>query len=187
MDEAKGSFNGYFRSPQGNKDQFTLRQSEEQSDKDFVLRVRGFVKLLAENGWTEWLRPESTDALENGKEETRSPSNDGHQTMTSNGKTLTRSSERSSDERSGHAFEVESIKLAAGGDHPRWVVKGGKFKKFGVTCWPETLEAAGIAVKLDPLKDNKPRGHWVAHYSERENDEGRWVPDKVTQLEKIGK
>lgn len=167
MNEAKASFNGYFRSPQGNKDQFTLRQADEQSDKEFVLRVRSFVKLLAENGWVEWLRPESTDALENGKEETRSPHNDGHQT-THNGK----------------SFEVEAIKLAAGGDHPRWVVKGGKFKKFGVTCWPETLEAAGIAEKLDPLKDNKPKGNWVAHYNERENEEGKIVPDKVTKLMK---
>jgi len=75
-------------------------------------------------------------------------------------------------------------KLAAGGDHPRWVVKGGNFKKFGVTCWPETLEAAGVAEKLDPLKDNKPKGDWIAHYTERQNDEGKWVPDKVTRLEK---
>jgi hypothetical protein len=162
MDEAKGSFNGYFRSPQGNKDQFTLRQAEDQADKDFVLRVRNFVKLLAENGWTEWYAEEGQAEAA----EPRKANGNG-----SNGKT----------------FEVESIKLAAGGDHPRWVVKGGNFKKFGVTCWPETLEAAGIAEKLDPLKDNKPKGNWVAHYSERENDEGKWVPDKVISLEKIGK
>jgi hypothetical protein len=64
------------------------------------------------------------------------------------------------------------------------VVKGGKFKKFGVTCWPETLEAAGIAEKMDPLKENKPKGNWVAKYSERQNDEGKWVPDKVVSLAK---
>lgn len=167
MNEAKASFNGYFRSPQGNKEQFTLRQADEQSDKDFVVRVRSFVKLLADNGWTEWLRPESTDALENEKEETLSPRNDSHQTT-----------------RNGKMFEVESIKLAAGGDHPRWVVKGGNFKKFGVTCWPEMLEAAGLE-KLDPLKENKPKGKWVAHYNERENDEGKWVPDKVLNLERV--
>ncbi len=157
MNEAKGSFNGYFRSPQGNKDQFTLRQAEDQADKDFVLRVCSFTKLLAENGWTEWYSEENQD-------ESTEPRRNG----ATNAKT----------------FEVEAIKLAAGGDHPRWVVKGGNFKKFGVTCWPETLEAAGIAEKLDPLKDNKPKGNWVAHYSERENDEGKWVPDKVTQLVK---
>jgi hypothetical protein len=166
MQEAKASFNGYFRSPGGNKDQFTLRQADNQSDKEFVARVKQFVKLLGENGWVEWLRPEGTDALENGKQEPHSPHNGSRETGTRNGK----------------EFEVQSIQLAAGGDHPRWVVKGGKFKKFGVTCWPETLEAAGIAEKMDPLKENKPKGNWVAKYSERQNDEGKWVPDKVMNL-----
>jgi len=175
MQEAKASFNGYFRSSGGNKDQFTLRQADNQSDKEFIARVKQFVKLLSENGWKEWLRPEDTDGLlrrENtdafGKEEARSPHNGSQETATRNGK----------------EFEIQSIQLAAGGEHPRWVVKGGKFKKFGVTCWPETLEAAGIADKLNPLKENKPRGHWVAKYSERQNDEGKWVPDKVVALVK---
>lgn len=155
MQEAKASFNAYFRSPNGNKDQFTLRQADDQSDKDFVLRVRSFVRLLAEQGWAEWSA--------------------GEETASSDEKTV---------RDSAGSFPVESIKLAAGGDHPRWVVKGGNFKKFGVTCWPETLEAAGIAEKLDPLKDNKPKGRWVARYNERQNDEGRWVPDKVVELVK---
>lgn len=155
MNEAKASFNGYFRNPGGNKDQFTLRQTDQQSDIEFLARVRQFVKLLADNGWTQW-------NAENEEEAT------GNETETRNGK----------------SFEIESIKLAAGGDHPRWVVKGGNFKKFGVTCWPETLEAAGLAAKLDPLKDNKPKGAWIAKYTERQNDEGRWVPDKVIALVK---
>ena len=156
MHEAKGSFNGYFRSPQGNKDQFTLRQEDDQSDADFVARVRAFNDLLAANGWQEW----------NGSDS----STPAAAMPTSN----------------GNSFEVESIKLAAGGEHPRWVVKGGNFLKYGVTCWPETLEAAGIADKLDPLKENTPSGHWVAHYTERQNDEGRWAPDKVIRLERVG-
>ncbi|MEX2162305.1 MAG: hypothetical protein WD751_10385 [Anaerolineales bacterium] len=179
MNEAKASFNGYFRSPGGNKDQFTLRQADNQADKEFVARVQLFVRLLEENGWTEWNGVEGGEQLANG--------HSGAEAETRNGKTLTRSIEQSSEQRSGQAFEVESIKLAAGGDHPRWVVKGGNFKKFGVTCWPETLEAAGVAEKLDPLKDNKPKGSWTAHYTERQNEEGRWVPDKVTQLVKASK
>ena len=80
------------------------------------------------------------------------------------------------------SFTVESISLASGGDHPRWVIKGGNFMKFGVTCWPETLEAAGIAKQLDPMKDNNPTGQWTAYYGERTNDEGKVVPDKITRL-----
>ena len=130
MQEAIGSFNGYFRSPEGNRDQFTLRQAGGQSDADFVARIQNFIQLLSENGWEPWY-------------------NDGGAV----GET----------QKSGEAetsFEVESIKLAAGGEHPRWVVKGGNFLKYGVTCWPETLEAAGIA---DKLADDArlPRPTWT--------------------------
>lgn len=82
------------------------------------------------------------------------------------------------------SFQVESVKLASGGDHPRWVVKGKPFTKFGVTCWPETLEAAGMMPHLDPLKENKPQAAWTAFYTEKLNDEGKAVPDKVTRLVK---
>ena len=163
MQEAKASFNGYFRSPGGNKDQFTLRQADNQSDKEFIARVKQFVKLLGENGWKEW-----NGGDEGGSTSAQVQENGSQETATRNGK----------------EFEIQSIQLAAGGEHPRWVVKGGKFKKFGVTCWPETLEAAGIAEKMDPLKENKPKGHWVAKYTERQNEEGRWVPDKVVSLVK---
>jgi hypothetical protein len=165
MNEALASFNGYFRSPAGNKDQFTLRQADDQSDQEFIARVRRFVKLLADHGWTAENGNRSPREFENAK--------------------LQQPGEFEGASRNGKFFEVESIKLAAGGDHPRWVVKGGKFKKFGVTCWPETLEAAGVAEKLDPLKDNKPKGAWVAHYNQRQNEEGKWVPDKVTRLVKL--
>ncbi|MCW5873806.1 MAG: hypothetical protein KIS88_04095 [Anaerolineales bacterium] len=157
MQEARGSYNGYFLSPNGSKDQFTLRQSDEQSDKEFILRVKNFTKLLEEQGWAPW---EAAAGHEPG----------GPQPANGSGSAAQK------------AFELESIQLAAGGEHPRWVVKGGNFKKFGVTCWPEVLEAAGIVEKLDPMKENKPKGRWLARYVERENDEGRLVPDKVVEL-----
>lgn len=159
MYEARGSYNGYFRSPNGSKDQFTLRQADEQSDKEFILRVKNFTRLLEEQGWTPW---EAAAALDS------TAVADGGERVPSATK----------------AFDLESIQLAAGGEHPRWVVRGGNFKKFGVTCWPEVLEAAGIAEKLDPMKENKPQGRWLARYIERENDEGRLVPDKVVELVK---
>lgn len=75
-------------------------------------------------------------------------------------------------------IQVSNIKLSSGGEHPRWVVQGGNFKKFGITCWPETLEEAGLKDKLDPLSDNLPEGQWLAYYTE--DDKQR--PDKVTRL-----
>lgn len=82
------------------------------------------------------------------------------------------------------SFTVDSIQLASGGEHPRWVVKGGNFKRFGVTCWPEVLEAAGILDKLDPLKENTPSGNWTAHYQEKTGEDGNPKPDKVLRLER---
>lgn len=81
------------------------------------------------------------------------------------------------------SFQVEAIKLAAGGENPRWSVMGGNFKKFGVSCWGEVLEEAKL--KLDPMKENKPSGVWMAHYTEKLNDEGKPVPNKVVRLEKV--
>jgi hypothetical protein len=78
----------------------------------------------------------------------------------------------------GGTFAVENIKLASGGEHPRWVVQGGNFKKYGVTCWPETLKEAGILEKLDPMKDNPPSGNWIAHYIKKVDGS----PDKVVKL-----
>jgi hypothetical protein len=161
MNEAKGSWNGYYRTAEGNKDQFTLRQADAENDLAFITRIKSFQQALKENGWRPWLH-ESAPAPHTEKT----------------------AAQADPETREGKSFDVETIKLAAGGENPRWVVKGGNFKKFGVTCWPETLDTAGIASKLDPLKDNKPTGDWVAHYVERQNDEGKWVPDKVTKLER---
>jgi len=82
-------------------------------------------------------------------------------------------------------IEVESIVLAYGGEHPRWVVKGKPFTKFGITCWPEQLEAAGLLDKLDPQGVNTPKAKWRAYYIEKANDAGEYRPDKVVKLEKL--
>ena len=109
MQEAKASFNGYFRSLGGNKDQFTLRQADNQTDKEFIARVNQFVKLLNVNGWVEW----------NGRDEHGS---------TGAGEQATGSNEVAT--RNGRELEVESIQLAAGGDHPRWVVRAASSRNL---------------------------------------------------------
>ena len=84
----------------------------------------------------------------------------------------------STDRNGDLTIQVSNIKLASGGDHPRWVVQGGNFTKYGITCWPEVLEEAGLTDKLNPLTDNLPEGQWLAYYVE--DDKQR--PDKVTRL-----
>lgn len=85
---------------------------------------------------------------------------------------------------------VDAIKLATRSEKPetdRWVVIGGNFKQYGITVWPEVLEAAGI--KPEKLKDrgeNKPGVPLVAIYTEKANDEGKQVPDKVIEIRKAG-
>ena len=169
MQEAKGSFNSYYTNAVGNKDQFTLRQEDGQSDQDFVLRVKQFDKTLQSQGWKPY-------------------GSNGHSAPAPAAPAAPASTQASAVAPSSTAptksIEITAITLAAGGAHPRWVVKGGKLTKFGITCWPETLEAAGIADKLNPVQENKPKGQWIAHYVERQNDEGRWVPDKVIKIER---
>lgn len=59
-----------------------------------------------------------------------------------------------------------------------WKVKGGKFEKYGVTVWPEVLEAAGLT-NLNPMQAYDLNG-WTAHYSIKDGDKA----DKVVRLAK---
>jgi hypothetical protein len=79
-------------------------------------------------------------------------------------------------------IEVESIDFVG---KNRWVVKGGWAKQYGITCWPEVLEAAGIMEYLKLDEPNVPGGKWLAHYREVEKD-GKMKADKVIRLEKVG-
>lgn len=164
MNEAKGSWNGHYKSKAGNKDQFTLRQRPDETDDSFIVRIISFDALLQANGWRPWQQHEA-GAPAQASPQTAPAEPAGGSTK---------------------SFAVESIQLAAGGENPRWVVKGGKFKKFGVTCWPEVLKEAGMLDHLDPMKLNHPQAKWLAFYSERTNDEGNLVPDKVTRMVRQG-
>ncbi len=82
---------------------------------------------------------------------------------------------------SGEKFiPVESISFSGGGDHPRWMVKGGVFTKYGIVMWPEVLEPTGL--NLDFEKENIPDGKWLAYYTEKMTDAGKPTPDKVVAL-----
>lgn len=63
-----------------------------------------------------------------------------------------------------------------------WKVKAGEYQKFGISIWPETLEAAGFDVDdLNPLKPVDLRG-WTAVCALKEDGKAK----KVIRLEKAG-
>ncbi len=86
------------------------------------------------------------------------------------------------------SIEIDSITLASGGEHPRWVVKGGWAKAFGITVWPETLQAAGLINKLDPMKENFMDAGMVAYYTKKpkKDDPSKMTADKVVRIEILG-
>lgn len=162
MNESKGVWWAKYQDVSGNEHSFTLRQEDSQSDDDFIVRVTTFEGKLKAKGFSSKFAKVAADT--SSRPLPKLP--DG----------AVKSEIKS--------FDVESIKLASGGDHPRWIVKGGNFKKFGVTCWPECLQEAGVLEHLDPMKDNKPQGNWIAWYQEKLGDDGKMKPDKIVRLEK---
>jgi hypothetical protein len=62
-------------------------------------------------------------------------------------------------------------------------VRGGpKFKRFGVRCWPETLEAAGIDPAALVAGGQYSLAGWVAHWQE---GDVAGKGQKVTRLERL--
>ena len=78
-------------------------------------------------------------------------------------------------------FEAESMAATTeSGKAPRWKVKGGKYMEWGVTIWPEVLEAAGFDPNgLDPSTVYNLEGYTA--YCEA-NEKGN--PKKVVNLSK---
>lgn len=152
--ESDGVWFQKFVGPDGGEETFTLRKIPNSPDSEFINRVKIFKEQLEKAGYSL-------------KQREAAP--------------VAKPSAPVGGEKS---FPVEAVKLASGGEHPRWVVMGGNFKKFGVTAWPEVLEAAGMLEHLDPMKENKPQASWTAFYTERMGEDGKTKPDKVVRLER---
>ena len=75
-------------------------------------------------------------------------------------------------------FAAESLSATVTDGKPYWKVKGGRFKKFGVTVWDEVLTEAGLA-ECDPMQAYSLQG-WTAHYITKADGK----PEKVIRLEK---
>ena len=83
----------------------------------------------------------------------------------------------------GMSFPAEDLTASMHEGKLYWKIKGGRFQKYGVTVWPEVLEAAGWVLEeleKNPLEKRNLSG-WVAHYVL--NDKGN--PDKVVELTRI--
>lgn len=81
------------------------------------------------------------------------------------------------------SIEVESIEFMG---KNRWVVKGGWATQYGITCWPEVLEAAGLLEHLDMNGENVPHKAWNAIYTKKPKKEGDGMTaDKVIRLEPV--
>ena len=78
-----------------------------------------------------------------------------------------------------YTFEAERLVGSTTGDKTYWKVQGGKFSQYGVTIWPEVLEAAGFAADQDPTQEYTLEGY-TAYYTL--NEKGK--PNKVVNLAK---
>lgn len=75
------------------------------------------------------------------------------------------------------SFRAETLTKSTEGDKTYYKVKGGSFEKFGVTIWPEALQAAGF--DLDTLAGVTSLKGYTAYYVL--NDKGK--PAKVVGLQ----
>jgi hypothetical protein len=86
-------------------------------------------------------------------------------------------------------LEYDAVKLMGSmyKGKPYWKVLGGQYSKFGVTVWPEVLEAAGIAMStLDVSNENGySLAGFKARYQMGPNEKGEMKPDKVYELVRV--
>lgn len=77
-------------------------------------------------------------------------------------------------------FEAKLLTATVNDGKAYWKIKGGRFEKFGVTVWPETLEKAGFFVNELNVMESYNLTGWTATYTTKDGDK----PDKVVGLTK---
>ena len=82
------------------------------------------------------------------------------------------------EEQGTQTFDAELLVGSTSGDKVYWKVQGGQFSQYGVTIWPEVLEAAEIT-NLDPTQTYDLTGY-TAYYTLKDNGK----PGKVVNLAK---
>lgn len=86
------------------------------------------------------------------------------------------------------SFQTELLEMTMNRGKTYWKIKGHPFMNYGVTIWPEVLEAAGYNVEQLQAEVSQA-DNWqiefkgyTATYAEKTKD-GKTFPDKVTSLE----
>lgn len=83
------------------------------------------------------------------------------------------------EEQAFHSFEAEELVASMHEGKTYWKVKGGHFKLYGVTIWPEVLESAGINPEELDIQKTYNLQRFNAIFIT--NDAGK--PQKIVRLE----
>lgn len=159
--EAGFSTNLYLYHPSCGKQQFTLRGARAEDWPQVLEAEKAFLTHMRELGWmfeNEWLTQPKAE-----------PTEPEYIPVDDHG----------SEVREPKSFTAESLVVSMANGKYYHKVMGGPFKKFGVSVWPEVLEACGLDVS-DPTKLPNIAGYFAA-YIEKEKD-GKFVPDKIVRL-----
>lgn len=161
LSEAPASLNFFGITEKGWNIQFTLRDMDEYN---LIARFGKLVKTLEEN---YHVKPKPVGSQPNREPAAPPPPEQQAATRHENGG-------------ADGSFAAEKLVGNVSEGKISWKVKGGKFSKFGVTIWPEVLEASGLYPdQLDPMQQYNLAGY-TAYFVNTE--EGK--PQKVTRLVK---
>jgi hypothetical protein len=178
--EAGVSLNWTMIDPSGGRVSVTMRGTYLQDWKFTVVQRKSFMDMALKNGWQ----------VAEGDLPVRKQNNDGERAAAS-GKGDARQSnkpapaKRSNGNGNGHSngdtlqFEADELTVSINSGKTYYKVMGGRFKKFGVTIWPEALQDAGIDVDEIGVNGLDLSG-FTAYYIEKEDGSG---PQKVVRLE----
>ena len=176
MEEARASLNFFGITRKGWNVQFTLR------DDDEMALMERFAKLSG------WLEEHHVAPKPVGNQPTSAPPThrDAPGQAQSPPPTSSVPPPAAAQHEGSLSFEAESLVGSTSEGKTYWKVRGGMFKKFGVTIWPEVLTKAGFDMEeLNPATSYNLIGYTATYLlnAEKSTPE-KEVPDKVVALHK---
>ena len=183
MEEARASLNFFGITRKGWNVQFTLRDEDEAALMDrfaaFVLKLEESHVVPKPVGQQVTTPPPPASAL-------REAYSDAPGQAQSPPPTSSVPPPAAAQHEGSLSFEAESLVGSTSEGKTYWKVRGGMFKKFGVTIWPEVLKAAGFdADILNPAMTYDLTGYTATCLLNAEKSRPeKEVPDKVVKLTK---